>query len=234
MVSSAAGPNLFEQVRIMTAVQFEVCADFSQRCGMARSVLLGMWQCGDRNGSEESKGHNVEMIATNVTFGKDVVVYQPDLVNLYGCTIGERTRIGAFVEIQKNVRVGSDCKISSHTFICSGVDLGNAVFVGHGVMFINDLYPSATNADGGLQTEDDWTLASTRVADRVSFGSNCTIMGGVTIGAGALIGAGAVVTRDVPAYAIVVGVPARVVGDVRKRRGRPEHCRSASEAHYPA
>lgn len=176
------------------------------------------------------RGINIEMIATNVTFGKDVVIHQPDLVNLYGCTIGDRTRIGAFVEIQKDVRVGSDCKISSHSFICSGVDLGSGVFVGHGVMFINDLYPSATNADGGLQTEDDWTLVRTRVADSVSFGSNCTVMGGITIGTGALIGAGAVVTRDVPAYAIVAGVPARIVGDIRKRRERSDHHHSASEA----
>jgi UDP-2-acetamido-3-amino-2,3-dideoxy-glucuronate N-acetyltransferase len=102
------------------------------------------------------------------------------------------------------------------------------------VMFINDLYPSATNADGGLQTEDDWTKARTTVADRVSFGSNCTVMGGITIGVGALIGAGAVVTRAVPAYAIVVGVPARIVGDTRKRRVRPEHCRLESEAPCPA
>jgi len=159
------------------------------------------------------------MIAADVVLGSGVVIHHPALVNLYGCTIGDRSRIGAFVEIQKDVQVGSNCKISSHSFICSGVNLGNGVFVGHGVMFVNDLYPSAVNANGGLQTEDDWTLVRTTVADCVSLGSNCTVIGGVTIGRGALIGAGAVVTRDIPPNAIAVGVPARVVGDIRTRRG---------------
>jgi acetyltransferase-like isoleucine patch superfamily enzyme len=159
------------------------------------------------------------MIATNVTLGKDVVIHQPGLVNLYGCIIGERSRVGAFVEIQKDVRIGSDCKISSHSFICSGVDIGHGVFIGHGVIFINDLYPSAVNANGTLQQDGDWNVTRTRVCDRASLGSNCTVIGGVTIGCGALVGAGAVVTKDVPDHSIVIGVPAQVVGDVRDRTG---------------
>jgi acetyltransferase-like isoleucine patch superfamily enzyme len=155
------------------------------------------------------------MITNDVTLGKDVTIHHPDLVNLYGCRLGDRTRVGTFVEIQKDVTIGSDCKISSHTFICSGVEIGNGVFVGHGVMFINDLYPRAVNQDGALQGASDWEVVPTRIADRVSLGSNCTILGGVSIGEGALVGAGAVVTRDVPPYAIVAGVPARVQGNSR-------------------
>jgi acetyltransferase-like isoleucine patch superfamily enzyme len=161
-------------------------------------------------------------ISPNVSLGKDVQIFQPDLVNLYGCTIGDGTRIGAFVEIQKNAFIGVRCKISSHTFICEGVTIEDEVFVGHGVMFINDLYPRAVNEDGSLQTESDWAVVSTRVKRRASIGSNATIMAGITIGEAALVGAGSVVTADVPDYAIVVGVPARVIGDVRKRRQSAE------------
>jgi len=156
-------------------------------------------------------------IGSDVALGKDVRIYQPELVNLYGCTIAAETKIGAFVEIQKNASVGARCKISSHTFICEGVTIEDEVFVGHGVMFTNDLYPRAVNDDGTLQTETDWTVVSTRVKRRASIGSNATIMAGVTIGEAALVGAGAVVTADVADYAIVAGVPARVIGDVRKR-----------------
>jgi UDP-2-acetamido-3-amino-2,3-dideoxy-glucuronate N-acetyltransferase len=152
------------------------------------------------------------MIASSVVLEKDVVIHQPDLVNLYGCRIGEASRIGAFVEIQRNAIVGRHCKISSHTFICEGVTLEDGVFVGHGVMFTNDLHPRAVNVDGSLQTEANWTVVPTRVKRRASIGSNATIVAGVTIGEGAMVGAGAVVTRDVPDYAIVAGVPAKVVG----------------------
>lgn len=154
-------------------------------------------------------------IAEDVSLGRDVVIHHPDQVNLYGCCIGDATRIGSFVEIQKNAVVGSRCKISSHTFICEGVTLDDEVFVGHGVMFINDLYPRATNEDGSVKTDSDWELVPTTVGRRAGIGSNATILAGITIGESALIGAGAVVRNDVPDFAIVAGVPARVVGDVR-------------------
>lgn len=157
-------------------------------------------------------------IADNVLIGDEVIIFHPELVNLYGCRIGDRTRIGAFVEIQKNAVVGRLCKVSSHTFICEGVLIEDEVFIGHGVMFTNDLYPRATNEDGVLQTDADWTVIPTTVKRRASIGSNVTIIAGVTIGEGSLVGAGAVVTRDVPDYAIVAGVPARIVGDTRKQR----------------
>jgi UDP-2-acetamido-3-amino-2,3-dideoxy-glucuronate N-acetyltransferase len=157
------------------------------------------------------------MIKENVILGEGVAIYHPELVNLYGCIIGENSRIGTFVEIQKGASVGARCKISSHTFICEGVDIEDGVFVGHGVMFTNDIYPKAVNPEGDLQTEADWQVVKTRVKARASIGSNATILCGITIGEGALIGAGAVVTRDVPDYAIVAGVPARVVGDARMR-----------------
>lgn len=157
------------------------------------------------------------MIKKNVVLGEGVAIYHPQLVNLYGCIIGKDSRIGTFVEIQKGVSVGARCKISSHTFICEGVDIEDGVFIGHGVMFTNDIYPRAVNAEGDLQTEADWQVIRTRVKTRASIGSNATILCGITIGEGALIGAGAVVTRDVPDYAIVAGVPARVVGDARTR-----------------
>lgn len=158
-------------------------------------------------------------VSDDVRLGSNVKIFHPDLVNLYGCTIGDETKIGTFVEIQKGAVVGSRCKISSHTFICEGVTIEDEVFMGHGVMFINDLYPRATNEGGSLQTEADWHPVETRVKRRASIGSNATILGGVTIGENALVGAGAAVTHDVPAYAIVVGVPARVVGDIRERQG---------------
>jgi UDP-2-acetamido-3-amino-2,3-dideoxy-glucuronate N-acetyltransferase len=156
-------------------------------------------------------------IADDVQLGADVRVFQPELVNLYGCRIGDETKIGAFVEIQKNAAIGHRCKISSHTFICEGVVIEDEVFVGHGVMFTNDRLPRATNADGSLQSEADWAVEPTRIRRTASIGSNATILSGITIGQGALVGSGAVVTRDVPDHAIVVGVPARVVGDRRQR-----------------
>jgi len=159
-------------------------------------------------------------ISSDVTLGRDVRIFQPELVNLYGCSIGSETKIGAFVEIQKNSVVGERCKISSHSFICEGVTIEDEVFVGHGVIFTNDVYPRAVNEDGTPQTEADWRVVSTRVKQRASIGSNATIIAGVIIGKSALIGAGAVVTKDVPDFAIVAGVPARVIGDVRERDNR--------------
>jgi UDP-2-acetamido-3-amino-2,3-dideoxy-glucuronate N-acetyltransferase len=156
-------------------------------------------------------------IAADVILGSNVRIFQPDLVNLYGCSIGAETRIGAFVEIQKNVSVGARCKVSSHSFICEGVSIEDEVFVGHGVMFTNDVYPSAVNEDGTPQTETDWHVVKTTVKKRASIGSNATIIAGITIGESALVGAGAVVTDDVPDFAVVAGVPARVIGDVRNR-----------------
>ena len=156
-------------------------------------------------------------IADSVTLGRDVTIFHPALVNLYGCRIGDETKIGAFVEIQKNVFVGARCKISSHTFICEGVTIEDEVFIGHGVMFTNDRFPRAANADGSLQTEGDWKVEPTVIRRTAAIGSNVTIICGVTIGVGALVGAGATVTKDVPDYAVVAGVPARIIGDTRKR-----------------
>jgi len=138
-------------------------------------------------------------------------------VNLYGCKVGALSTIGPFVEVQAGVVIGERCKVQSHSFLCSGVTLEEEVFVGHGVMFVNDNYPSATNPDGTLTTAGDWTLRPILIGKRASIGSNATILGGVTVGQWATIGAGAVVTTDVPAYAIVAGVPARVIGDTRDR-----------------
>jgi UDP-2-acetamido-3-amino-2,3-dideoxy-glucuronate N-acetyltransferase len=154
-------------------------------------------------------------IAPTVKLGARVQIFQPDLVNLYGCSIGDDTKIGAFVEIQKNATIGARCKVSSHTFVCEGVTIEDEVFVGHGVMFINDRYPRATAA-GQLQTEADWQVVQTRIKHGASIGSGAVIMCGVTVGKGALIGAGAVVTRDVPDGATVAGVPARLVAASRK------------------
>lgn len=146
----------------------------------------------------------------DVELGKDVRIAQPTLVNLYGCRIGDETKIGAFVEIQRNASVGARCKISSHSFICEGVTIEDEVFVGHGVMFINDRLPRAT-VDGQLQTDKDWKVVPTRVRRGASIGSGAAILCGITIGERALIGAGAVVTRDVPADTTVAGVPARLL-----------------------
>ncbi len=158
------------------------------------------------------------MIAESVKLGKEVVIHHPQLVNLYGCTVGDQSRVGTFVEIQKGVFIGARCKISSHTFICEGVTIEDEVFVGHGVMFINDIEPRATAVDGVLQTEADWKVLPTRVCRGASIGSGAVIMGGVTIGANALVGAGAVVTRDVAPGALVAGVPARFLRQVSDRR----------------
>jgi UDP-2-acetamido-3-amino-2,3-dideoxy-glucuronate N-acetyltransferase len=153
----------------------------------------------------------------NVTLGKDVQIRQPDLVNLYGCTIGDGTRIGAFVEIQKNATIGAQCKISSHTFVCEGVTIEDECFIGHNVCFINDRYPRATAAGGQLQTEADWEVVPTRVCRGASIGSGAVILCGLTIGEGALVGAGAVVTHDVPPGHLAIGVPAKVVRDLSEK-----------------
>ena len=148
-------------------------------------------------------------IAPTVRLGKDVKL--ADFINLYGCEIGDETKIGAFVEVQKNARVGRRCKISSHTFICEGVDIEDNVFIGHGVTFINDSYPRATSASGSLQTEADWKVEQTRICKGASIGSGSTILSNVTVGENAIVGAGSVVTKNVPANAVVAGNPAKVL-----------------------
>ncbi|HKI33707.1 MAG TPA: acyltransferase [Gemmataceae bacterium] len=158
-------------------------------------------------------------IAPDVRLGEGVKIFHPDLVNLYGCTVGPDTRIGSFVEVQKNAVIGARCKISSHTFVCEGVTIEDEVFVGHGVLFINDRYPRATSG-GRPQTEADWQVVPTRVKRGASIGSGAVILCGVTIGEGALVGAGAVVTRDVADGATVAGVPARL--RLRGSEGRSE------------
>jgi acetyltransferase-like isoleucine patch superfamily enzyme len=146
-------------------------------------------------------------LVDDVEFGEEVVV-RP-FANLYGCRIGDRSQIGTFVEVQRGAEIGADCKIQSHTFICDGVSIGDRAFVGHGVVFVNDKRPRATNPEGGLQGESDWNLLRTVVEDGATIGSGATILGGVTVGVGSTVGAGAVVTRDVPPGATVVGNPAR-------------------------
>ena len=155
-------------------------------------------------------------IAPDVKLGKGVKLSK--FINLYGCEIGDETKIGAFVEIQKNAKVGRRCKISSHTFICEGVEIQDNVFVGHGVMFINDLYPRATTAGGELQTEADWKVERTVVKQGVSIGSGATILSNVTIGEYSIIGAGSVVTKDVPANVIVAGNPARLLRSINETK----------------
>ena len=152
---------------------------------------------------------NNQRIAPDVKLGHNVQLNE--FINLYGCTIGDGTKIGPFVEIQKKAAVGRNCKIQSHTFICEGVTIEDEVFVGHGVMFINDLYPRATTEGGGLQTEADWQVVPTVVKTRASLGSNATILCGITIGEGAVVGAGSVVTKDVAPNTVVAGNPARVL-----------------------
>lgn len=155
-------------------------------------------------------------IAEDVHLGNNVNIRHPYLVNLYGCIVGDDTRLGTFVEIQKGASVGARCKISSHTFICEGVTIEDEVFIGHGVMFTNDLYPRAVSETGAPQTAEDWEVVTTVVRRGASIGSNATILPGLRIGVGAIVGAGAVVTRDVPDHAILAGSPARVIGDARR------------------
>jgi UDP-2-acetamido-3-amino-2,3-dideoxy-glucuronate N-acetyltransferase len=158
---------------------------------------------------ERAESANFVRIAPDVRLGRNVAIHC--FVNLYGCTIGDDSRIGAFVEIQKNVVVGARCKVSSHTFLCEGVTVEDDCFIGHHVCFINDAYPRATNANGTPQSEKDWHMVPTRVCRGASIGSGAIILCGVTIGAGALVGAGAVVTRDVAPNEVVAGVPARML-----------------------
>lgn len=150
-----------------------------------------------------------QSISADVKLGKNVKIFK--FVNLYGCTIGDNTKIGTFVEIQKNAFVGKNCKISSHSFICEGVTIEDNVFIGHGVTFINDLFPRATSARGELQTESDWKVSKTFIKKGASIGSGSTILADLTIGENAIVGAGSVVTKDVPPNAIVAGNPARVI-----------------------
>ncbi len=165
-------------------------------------------------------GCEFSRIAPDVKLGRDVKIH--GFVNLYGCEIDDGSQIGTFVEIQKNAKIGKRCKISTHTFICEGVTIEDECFIGHHVVFINDRYPKAANADGSLQTDADWTVVPTRVARRASIGSGAVILCGVTIGEGALVGAGSVVTNDVPPLAVVAGNPARVL-----RRREPSSVRGA-------
>jgi UDP-2-acetamido-3-amino-2,3-dideoxy-glucuronate N-acetyltransferase len=151
----------------------------------------------------------MKKISPDVKLGKDVKIYE--FANLYGCDIGDNTKIGAFVEIQKGARIGKNCKISSHTFICEGVFIEDSVFIGHNVTFINDRYPRATARDGRLQTEDDWTCVPTTVKKGASIGSSATLLCGITVGENAVVGAGSVVTKDVPPNTVVAGNPAKIL-----------------------
>lgn len=155
--------------------------------------------------------NGVIMPIKNVSCGKDVKIWCSDLVNLYNCSIDDCTTVGPFVEIQSNVKIGKFCKISSHSFICEGVTIGDGVFIGHGVMFTNDRHPTAVNSDGSLKKSGDWNLELTCIEDRVSIGSGAVILPGIRVGEGAVIGAGAVVVTDIPPNAVVVGNPARII-----------------------
>ena len=151
------------------------------------------------------------MPITNCKLGKNITIHHPELVNLYGCKIGDNCKIGTFVEIQKNVIIGKNCKISSHSFICEGITIEDSVFIGHGVMFINDRYPKSTNPNGKPKLDGDWKLENTIIKKSASIGSGAVILCGVSIGEGALIGAGAVITKDVESFTSVAGVPARLL-----------------------
>jgi acetyltransferase-like isoleucine patch superfamily enzyme len=159
--------------------------------------------------------NNYRCIAPDVRLGRNVKLSR--FINLYGCEIGEETKIGAFVEVQKNARIGKRCKVSSHTFICEGVTIEDNVFIGHNVTFINDAYPRATNLEGGIQTDEDWKVEPTLVKKGASIGSGSTILSSVTIGENAMVGAGSVVTKDVPANTIVAGSPARILRSLDQR-----------------
>lgn len=163
----------------------------------------------------QSENASLKKIAPDVKLGKNVKIY--DFVNLYGCSIDDNTKIGTFVEIQKGSSIGKNCKISSHTFVCEGVTIADNVFIGHGVTFINDKFPRATNSSGGLQTEDDWVCVPTTVETGASIGSGATLMCGITIGRRAIVGAGSVVIRDVPANVIVAGNPAKVLRKITSK-----------------
>jgi len=160
-----------------------------------------------------SQGSPFQQIAPDVKLGKNVRIF--GFTNLYGCEIGDDVKIGTFVEIQKGARIGNRCKISSHTFICEGVEMEDEVFVGHNVTFTNDLFPRATNGNGALQTDADWKCVPTRVKRGASIGSGATLLCGITVGENALVGAGSVVTKDVPAYTVVAGNPARVIKQLK-------------------
>jgi acetyltransferase-like isoleucine patch superfamily enzyme len=155
-------------------------------------------------------------VAPSVTLGQNV--YLSDFINLYGCRIGDNTKIGPFVEVQKNAVIGSNCKIQSHSFICEGVTIEDEAFIGHGVMFINDRYPRSATPEGAMQTEADWQVVPTLVKRGASIGSNATILCGVTVGEGAIVGAGSVVTKDVPPRTVVAGNPARVIRKIKQGR----------------
>jgi acetyltransferase-like isoleucine patch superfamily enzyme len=169
-----------------------------------------------QNGESRVRSDDHVCITPDVNLGKNVRFSK--FINLYGCEIGDNTKIGAFVEIQKNAKIGKNCKISSHTFICEGVDIEDGSFIGHGVTFINDTYPRAVTSDGELQTEQDWTVERTLVKRGASIGSGSTILAKVVIGENAIVGAGSVVTKDVPANAIVAGNPARVLRYITKEQ----------------
>lgn len=170
-----------------------------------------------KNQSEPRPAHGSEYarVAPDVHLGRDVRIFA--FVNLYGCSIGDNSKIGTFVEIQKNATIGANVKVSSHTFVCEGVTIEDDVFIGHNVSFINDKYPRSTNAGGGLQTEDDWKVVSTCVKKGASIGTSSTILCGITIGEGAIVGAGSVVTRDVAPYTVVAGNPARFIRKVESQ-----------------